>query len=209
MISIIKKYFEKLSDRQIEQFGKLQELYEEWNQKINVISRKDIEHLTERHVLHSLSIAKFVSFNPGTKILDLGTGGGFPGIPLAILFPECEFHLVDGTKKKILVVQEITNALKLINVKPEHVRAEELKSKYDFVTARAVTSFERLLPWAAGRISNQQQNAIPNGLLALKGGDLTDELKWIGSNYYHEQVPIQKYFPNDHFQEKYLIYIQI
>ena len=174
---LIRTYFPQISDEQQRQFDALDGLYRDWNAKINVISRKDIDNLYEHHVLHSLSIAKVVNFRPGTSILDFGTGGGFPGIPLAILFPECHFKLIDGTGKKIRVAQEVANAIGLKNCLPEHLRGEEEKGKYDFVVSRAVMPLPDLLKIVKKNIGKQQQNALPNGVLCLKGGDLQAELR--------------------------------
>lgn len=205
-MELIKQYFPELSDHQIDQFGQLKALYEHWNQQINVISRKDMDAFYLHHVLHSLSIAKFTKFIGGTKILDLGTGGGFPGIPLAIYFPEVHFHLIDGRAKKIKVVNEVANALELSNVVGQAIRAEELKMRFDFITARAVTQLDRLTLWCERLMERQEQNAIPNGLIAFKGGDLTEELKSIKN--YREVVDIFKYFPIPYFEEKRILYIQ-
>jgi len=176
-MEIIEKYFSNLSNRQIDQFGQLKKLYTDWNNKINVISRKDIDHLYERHVLHSLAIAKVVSFNKDTSILDVGTGGGFPGIPLAILFPDCRFHLVDSIGKKITVVKAVSDSLQLKNISSEQTRAEQLNSTYDFVVSRAVTSLPEFYNWVIHTIKTSSFNSIKNGILYLKGGDLDEELK--------------------------------
>src|SRR5690554_3693040 len=170
-MEIIKKYFTGLSENQITAFGSLQPLYIEWNSQINVISRKDIEALYERHVLHSLAIAKFIRFTPGTRILDVGTGGGFPGIPLAILFPEVKFHLVDSIGKKIKVVKAVAENLGLENVTAEQVRAEQIRQKFHFVVSRAVTRLPEFVSWVNKLVARDQQNAIPNGILYLKGGN--------------------------------------
>src|SRR5690554_5661213 len=171
------KYFPDLNDHRKEQFSQLEELYTEWNEKINVISRKDIDELYVRHVLHSLAIAKVMKFKPGSEVLDVGTGGGFPGIPLAILFPEVEFHLVDSIQKKILVVKEVTESLELKNVKTEATRAENVKRTYDFIVSRAVTQMPKFVEWVKPKIKKKHINSLPNGILYLKGGDLTEELK--------------------------------
>lgn len=176
MVELITKYFPNLSATQIEQFAQLQGLYSEWNDKINVISRKDIEQLYERHVLHSLGIAKVAQFADGTKLLDVGTGGGFPGIPLAIMFPQCQFTLVDSIGKKIKVVQEVSNALGLTNLTAHHQRAEETKGTFDFVISRAVTRLTPFYGWIKHKIAKESKNNLPNGVLYLKGGDLDDEL---------------------------------
>ncbi|NNE26759.1 MAG: 16S rRNA (guanine(527)-N(7))-methyltransferase RsmG [Saprospiraceae bacterium] len=203
------KYFDDLSDQQINQLQALDGLYREWNQKVNVISRKDIDSLYLHHVLHSLSIAKYLQFKPETTILDLGTGGGFPGIPLSILFPECRFHLIDGKAKKIKVVQDIIDQLGLKNASCAHQRSEEHKNKYHFVLARAVTHFERLVPLCQHLISKTHINYIPNGLIALKGGDVEAEIKTLGKNFDAEIIPISRLYEEEYFDEKYIIYIQI
>lgn len=177
MISIILKYFPNITPTQQEQFAKLQSLYEEWNAQINVISRKDIDLLYERHVLHSLGIAKVIQFNPQTNVLDVGCGGGFPGIPLAILFPETNFYLVDSIGKKIKVVNEVAQALGLKNVRAEHTRAEDVQDRYEYIVSRAVTEFPAFYRWVQNKISRKQFNTLPNGILYLKGGDLTEEFK--------------------------------
>ncbi len=177
MIEIITKYFPKLTDTQKSQLEQLDELYRDWNSKINVISRKDIDNLYEHHVLHSLAIAKYINFKSGTKILDFGTGGGFPGIPLAILFPEVKFRLIDGTGKKIRVATEVANAIGLKNVDAVHLRGEEEKGKYDFVVSRAVMPLPDLMKIIKKNFAKEQHNALPNGVIVLKGGDLTEELK--------------------------------
>ena len=174
---IILKYFLQLTEEQQRQFDALDALYREWNAKINVISRKDIDNLYEHHILHSLAIAKVINFRPGTEILDFGTGGGFPGIPLAILFPECKFKLIDGTGKKIRVAQEVAKAIGLKNCQPEHLRGEDEKGKYDFVVSRAVMPLPDLVKIVRKNIAKTQQNALPNGVICLKGGDLQAELR--------------------------------
>ncbi|WP_343535248.1 16S rRNA (guanine(527)-N(7))-methyltransferase RsmG [Pedobacter sp.] len=202
---IIFKYFPELTQQQIEQFGKLYELYSFWNSQINVISRKDIDELYERHILHSLGIAKFCAFKPGEKVLDVGTGGGFPGIPLAILFPETQFHLVDSIGKKIKVVNEVATALGLKNVKGSHSRAEQIADKYNFVVSRAVTRLADFYPWVRGKFSKENINALRNGILYLKGGDLTEEIK--ESKLKAELYPLSAYFEEDFFDTKYVVYI--
>lgn len=177
MIEIITKYFPKLTDTQKSQLEQLDELYRDWNSKINVISRKDIDNLYEHHVLHSLAIAKYINFKSGTKVLDFGTGGGFPGIPLAILFPEVKFRLIDGTGKKIRVATEVANAIGLKNVDAVHLRGEEEKGKYDFIVSRAVMPLPDLMKIIKKNFAKEQHNALPNGVIVLKGGDLTEELK--------------------------------
>lgn len=171
------KYFPNLTDTQQEQFAKLEPLYTEWNSKINVISRKDIESLYTKHVLHSLGIAKIMEFKPGAHVMDVGTGGGFPGIPLAILFPETNFYLIDVIAKKIKVVQEVANGLGLKNVKAEQKRAETVNQDFDFIVSRAVTNMPDFVKWVRGKIKKEQNHDLPNGILYLKGGDLTEELQ--------------------------------
>ena len=206
-MELIEKYFPQLSDEQREQFAKLDALYHEWNEKINVISRKDIDNLYEHHVLHSLAIAKMVNFRPGTQILDFGTGGGFPGVPLAILFPECEFKLIDGTGKKIRVAQEVSSAIGLKNCHPEHLRGEEEKGKYDFVVSRAVMPLPDLVKIVRKNIGKEQRNALPNGVICLKGGDLQAE-----TQPYRRIVMTQalsEWFSEEWFKEKYCIYLPL
>lgn len=175
-MTIISKYFPNITETQVEQFAQLEALYNDWNSKINVISRKDILNLYEHHVLHSLGIAKVINFRAGTSVMDLGTGGGFPGIPLAILFPEVQFHLVDSIGKKVRVANEVATAIGLKNVKFSHARAEEIKDKYDFVVTRAVMPMVDLVKVARKNISKEQHNALPNGIIALKGGELAGEI---------------------------------
>lgn len=199
-------YFPNLTEIQLEQFSKLKDLYEDWNEKINVISRKDTEELYIRHVLHSLGIAKVMMFSSGSKVLDVGTGGGFPGIPLAILFPEVEFHLVDSIQKKILVVSEIANALNLKNVKAETQRVEKLKSQYDFIVSRAVTQMPKFVNWVRNKIKKEYKNPLPNGILYLKGGDLTDELKDFPTAI---EYPLSNYFSESFFETKKVVYLAL
>ena len=202
-------YFPELSELQKHQLQNLQGLYEEWNNKINVISRKDIDNLYTRHVLHSLAIAQFIKFKPGSKVLDLGTGGGFPGIPLAILFPKVQFTLIDGTGKKIRVVEAIKNDLALKNVIPIQVRAEELKGKrFDFVVTRAVAKLNKLLPWSRRLLKRNSQHGMPNGLIALKGGKVDEEIAQLSSDEYVEVHPVSTFFAQDFFEGKKLIYVQ-
>ncbi len=204
-MGLIKKYFPDLSEEKIQLYNKLEELYPEWNEKINVISRKDISELGIRHIIHSLAIAKYINFTPGTKIIDVGTGGGFPGIPLAIYFPECQFHLVDSIGKKIKVVQTIAEELGLKNVTAQQERSEKIKSKYDFVVSRAVTAFPRFVSLTRHLISDKNNNAISNGILYLKGGDFMEEVK-----PYKNRVsitPLTDYFEEDFFETKKLIHL--
>ncbi len=203
--SLILSYFPELTEKQIEQFDRLQELYEDWNAKINVISRKDMEQFYVHHVLHSLGIAKVMSFQPGTKILDIGTGGGFPGIPLAILFPDTHFHLVDSIGKKITVVKEVAKALKLGNVEAQQARAESLVRKYDFVISRAVTRMINFYPWVKGKIKRDDFNEFQNGILYLKGGDVDEEMEELDKSYvtYH----LSDYFKEDFFETKKVVYM--
>ncbi len=201
------QYFPNLSTEQQKQFEALDELYRFWNAQINVVSRKDIDMLYEHHVLHSLSIAKVLEFLPGETVLDVGTGGGFPGIPLAILFPETSFHLVDSIGKKIKVVQEVAQALDLKNVQASHMRAEEVKGTVDFVISRAVTQLKDFYPWVRAKLRKGGKNTLANGVLYLKGGDLTEELaaaKLKGV----QQFAITKYFPQDFFVTKYVVYFE-
>ena len=203
-MEIIHKYFKNLSDTQIEQFSKLQELYEDWNLKINVVSRKDIDELYLRHVLHSLGIAKVMQFKPRTKVMDVGTGGGFPGIPLAILFPETQFHLVDSIGKKIKVVNEVVEGLGLENVKTIHGRVEEVKDTYDFIVSRAVAQMETFVRWTKGKISKKQNHELKNGILYLKGGDLSEELKKYTTATIYD---LPNYFDEPFFETKKVVHL--
>lgn len=206
-MNIIEKYFKQLSDEQKRQIVMLDELYREWNEKINVISRRDIDNLYEHHVLHSMAIAKMINFRPGTKILDLGTGGGFPGIPLAILFPECEFKLIDGTGKKIKVAQEVAQAIGLKNCQPCHLRGEEEKDKYDFVVSRAVMPLPDLVKLVRKNVSKTQRNAMLNGLICLKGGQVEAEIQPFRRQV--ELSAIDTWFSEECFKEKYVIYLPL
>lgn len=207
MESIV-KYFNGLSDHQIQQLSQLKSLYEEWNEKINVISRKDMDDFYLHHVLHSLTLTSFIKFASGTTILDLGCGGGFPGIPLAIFYPDVHFTLIDGTGKKIKVVQAVSDALELKNITAIHTRAESHKGQYHFVISRAVATLHELLNWSFDKWKKEQINALPNGLIAYKGGDLNLEIKDIKKGNYIEKWDIFDKFPEPYFTEKYLIYVQ-
>ncbi len=200
-------HFPGLSAKAKSQLTQLLPLYEEWNAQINVISRKDLDQLYTRHVLHSLAIHKFLQFAPGSNVLDIGTGGGFPGIPLAILNPEVNFVLVDSIGKKIKVVQEVSLALGLTNVKAIHERAEKVKGPFDFVVSRAVAELKMLLQWSNGKLAKKQINAIPNGLICLKGGDLTEELKGLSKDI--EVHNLQAWFSDPFFETKKLVYVPL
>lgn len=206
-MDIILKYFPDLSEKQRGQYLALNDLYHEWNSKINVISRKDIDALYEHHVLHSLAIAKSIRFRPGTKVLDLGTGGGFPGIPLAVMFPETRFKLIDGTGKKILVVKEVTKAIGLENCEAEQLRGENESGKYDFVVSRAVMPLPDLVKLVKKNIGNTQHNSLPNGLLCLKGGNVAEEVKPFKN--IADITDISTIFNEEWFKQKYLIYIPL
>lgn len=203
-MDLILKYFPNLSEQQITQFTKLQELYQDWNLKINVVSRKDIDELYLRHVLHSLAIAKVMEFLPNAKVMDVGTGGGFPGIPLAILFPETKFHLVDSIGKKIKVVNEVTEGLGLENVKTTHGRVEEVRDSYDFIVSRAVAQMETFVGWTKGKISKKQNHNLKNGILYLKGGDLSEELKKYTSATIYD---LPAYFDEPFFETKKVVHL--
>ena len=206
-MELIRQYFPELTDQQLQQFEALDALYRDWNTKINVISRKDIDNLYERHVLHSLAIGKMLHFKPGTEILDFGTGGGFPGIPLAILFPECKFKLIDGTGKKIRVAQEVATSIGLKNCTPVHLRGEEEKGKFDFVVSRAVMPLPDLVKIIKKNISKRQQNALPNGVICLKGGDVQDEIQPFRNIV--EVAEISNWFDGEWFHEKHCIYVPL
>ena len=203
--TIIQHYFNDLTDMQIGQFDQLYQLYSFWNAQINVISRKDIDELYERHILHSLGIAKFCKFKAGESVLDVGTGGGFPGIPLAIMFPDTSFHLVDSIGKKIKVVSEVASALDLKNVRASHLRAEQVEGKFDFVVSRAVTRLADFYPWVKGKFNKESKNAIQNGILYLKGGDLKEEIA--ESKLKAELHPLSDYFKEEFFETKFVVYI--
>lgn len=204
-MDLILKYFPDLTEEQKRQFAALYDLYLDWNSKINVISRKDIENLYEHHVLHSLGIAKVIRFRPGTQIMDLGTGGGFPGIPLAILFPEVHFHLVDSIGKKVRVASEIANSIGLKNVTFRHARAEEEKEKFDFVVSRAVMPLTDLLKIIRKNISSKQQNALPNGLICLKGGELGNETMPVKNKT--TLWDLKEFFEEEFFETKKVVYV--
>ena len=213
----ILKYFPEITERQKEQFAALLPLYEDWNSKINVISRKDMDNFYEHHVLHSLAIAKVQPFKPMAEILDVGTGGGFPGIPLAILFPDARFHLIDSIGKKIKVVQSVAKQLELTNVRTEQIRAEQLRGEYDFIVSRAVTDLSQFTQWVRGKVSTIQYHKLRNGILYLKGGDLTDELAPFKKNDLTDELaPFKKkartwdisdFFQEDYFLTKKVIYL--
>ncbi len=206
ILETIRKYFTNLNPQQQKQLQKLSSLYNYWNQQINVISRADMEHFYTRHVVHSLGIAKVLPFTPDAKILDVGTGGGFPGIPLAILFPQVQFTLVDSIGKKVKVVQAVAEALSLDNVKPLHQRAEDIPGTFDFVVSRAVTRMERFVPWVEHKICKQQKHALKNGILYLKGGDLTEELKpYPAAKLY----PLSSFFEEDFFETKQVVHLAL
>jgi 16S rRNA (guanine527-N7)-methyltransferase len=207
MMEILTKYFPGLTDRQLDQLSRLGSLYEQWNSQINVISRKDIEQLYERHVLHSLAIAKVIQFKPQTTILDVGTGGGFPGIPLAIFFPETSFTLIDSIGKKIKVVAEVASALNLGNVTAGHIRVEDVKQKFDFVVSRAVTAFPRFVSMVQTKVASQSNNDLPNGILYLKGGDFEEEIE-----PFRKQIQVyelQSFFQEEFFETKRLIHMSL
>jgi len=205
-MEIISSFFLNLSETQINQFSKLEDLYKEWNAQINVVSRKDIDELYLRHVLHSLGIAKVQPFEPNSNVLDVGTGGGFPGIPLAILFPETNFYLVDSIGKKIKVVNEVATALGLKNVKAETIRAEKVKGEFDFIVSRAVTRMDDFVNWTKTKIAKKQNHSLKNGILYLKGGDLTEELV----NFPNAtQYNLSEFFPNEFFETKKVVHIPL
>lgn len=205
-MELIKHYFSDLDENQLIQFGKLNELYQDWNLKINVVSRKDIDEIYLRHVLHSLGIAKVQAFKPGSQILDVGTGGGFPGIPLAILFPETQFHLVDSIGKKIKVVEEVAAGLNLKNVKITNDRVENISGEYDFIVSRAVAQMETFVRWIKGRIAKKSEHQLKNGILYLKGGDLTEELQLYKSAKIYD---LSDYFKEDFFETKKVVHLPL
>lgn len=205
--SRIKHYFPDFTEEQYQQLENLKELYTFWNAQINVISRKDIDNFYERHVLHSLAINKFMPFKEGTSFLDVGTGGGFPGIPLAIANPHCKFHLVDTIGKKIKVVNEVITALNLKNVTAQHCRAEQVTDKYDFIVSRAVTRMNKFIPWVKNKMLPQNNNVHPNGILYLKGGDLEEELLEIRNHYKTREI--STYFSEEFFETKKVVYVKL
>ncbi len=200
------KYWPDLDESKVEQLLQLQDLYVDWNQKINVVSRKDMDSFMLHHVLHSLAITKYIRFQPGSRVLDLGTGGGFPGIPLSIFFPDVQFHLVDSIGKKIKVVEGVKESLGLLNVTSQHARVEEVKGQFDFVVSRAVAPLSELLTWTKGKYSGEQRNALPNGLICLKGGDLKEEIAQVKSQYIVEEYKISNDFSDPFFETKKVIY---
>ena len=204
--STLFKYFPDLTEQQKQQFEQLPALYNFWNNQINVISRKDIDELFERHVLHSLGIAKVMPFLPGESVLDVGTGGGFPGIPLAILFPETQFYLVDSIGKKIKVVQEVAKALGLKNLRADHLRAEQVNEKFDFVVSRAVTRLGEFYPWVRGKFNKDSKNTLANGILYLKGGDLQQEITESGLKV--QQYYLKNHFTEEFFETKQVVYVK-
>ncbi len=204
-MEILLKYFPNLTQKQIQEFASLQQLYTEWNEKINVISRKDIENLYERHVLHSLSIAKFVQFKNATKVMDLGTGGGFPGLPLAILFPDARFHLVDSIGKKLKVIEAVKEELGLKNLSTFHSRSEDMKFQYDFVVSRAVAPLADLLSWTKGKYTAHDQLPVRNGLICLKGGDIDAEIS-VATKV--QKVSLSRYYSEPFFSDKFLVYVE-
>jgi 16S rRNA (guanine527-N7)-methyltransferase len=206
-LELILKYFPDLTDHQKQQFSQLESLYAEWNEQINVISRKDIDQLYERHVLHSLGLAKVIQFIDGTSLLDVGTGGGFPGIPLAILFPKCRFHCVDSIGKKIKVVNEVAEAIGLINLTAEHERAEKIKGKYDFIISRAVTRMKPFINWVHGKTLKKNSNKLLNGILYLKGGDISDELAEVKRDY--NVFNLSDHFTEEFFETKKVVWVKL
>jgi 16S rRNA (guanine527-N7)-methyltransferase len=205
-MELILKYFPNLTETQIQQFTALEALYKDWNSKINVISRKDIDELYLRHVLHSLGIAKVLDFADGSSILDVGTGGGFPGVPLAILFPECKFHLVDSINKKLKVINAVAEAIELTNIKTTHSRVEAVDETFDFIVSRAVTTMPEFTTWVKGKIAKTQKNELKNGILYLKGGDLTEELKQYKSV---KAFLLSDYFEEPFFETKKVIHLPL
>jgi len=208
-LELIHKYFPDLSEKQYYQYELLWDAYREWNDKINVISRKDIDNLYLHHILHSMTIAKFIQFKDGTKVLDLGTGGGFPAVPLAIMFPEVKFTAIDGTRKKITVVNEVKEIAKIENLTALHQRAEEHRKKYEFVVTRAVAKIERLKEWSMNLLDpDNQRHAQPNGIIALKGGRVKDETNDLSKRDYFETYPLINFINEPYYEEKYILYLQ-
>lgn len=205
-MELILKYFPNLTTEQITQFEKLEMLYQDWNLKINVVSRKDIDELYLRHVLHSLGIARLIAFESGSRILDVGTGGGFPGIPLAILFPECSFHLVDSIAKKLKVVNEVVQGLGITNVETTHCRVETIEETYDFIVSRAVAAMPTFVHWTKGKIAKKQRNTLKNGILYLKGGDLTEELQGYKTATIYN---LNTFFEEEFFETKKIVHLPI
>ncbi len=205
-MELIQKYFSNLSDTQKEQFSKIFDLYSDWNAKINVVSRKDIDELYLRHVLHSLGIAKVLQFKDGTNIMDVGTGGGFPGIPLAILYPECHFHLVDSVNKKLKVINAVAEGLGLTNIKTSHKRAEDIDERFDFIVSRAVTAMPSFVGWVKNKVNKKSKNELKNGILYLKGGDLTEELKDFPKATIYN---LTDFFEEDFFETKKLVHLPL
>ncbi|TVQ42722.1 MAG: 16S rRNA (guanine(527)-N(7))-methyltransferase RsmG [Saprospirales bacterium] len=205
----IKQYFPDIDNQQLTKLELLKTELANWNEKINLISRKDVENIDIHHILHSLSIYKYQKFLPDSQVLDLGTGGGFPGLPLAIMQPEVNFMLIDARAKKIMVVKELIKALDLKNVNAVHIRAEEMKGQYDFVVSRAVAPLSQLMDWSKHLYSGSQYHGIPNGLICLKGGQqIKKELKQMPKSAYTEQIAIQKWFKDEWFEEKFVVYVQ-
>ena len=205
-MKLVLKYFPDLTEDQIQKFKQLESLYQDWNLKINVVSRKDIDELYLRHVLHSLGIAEVISFKDGSKILDVGTGGGFPGIPLAILFPECSFHLVDSIAKKLKVVDEVVEGLGLTNVKTTHSRVEDIQGSYDFIISRAVAAMPTFVHWVKGKIAKKQNHELKNGILYLKGGDLSEELKDYKTTTIYN---LSDYFSEEFYDTKKVVHLPL
>lgn len=206
-LALLSKHFPDLTEKQKEQFTQIKEIYTFWNEQINVISRKDLDRFYERHVLHSLAIAKIQSFKDGSKILDIGTGGGFPGVPLAILFPNCQFILVDSIGKKIKVVNEVCTALNITNVTTHHARAEDIKEQFDFIISRAVTAMPAFLKWVKGKFLAENKNKLRNGILYLKGGDLTEEMKPVKQKIKYNDI--SKFFDYEFFETKKVVYLDM
>lgn len=205
-MQLIKHYFPDLTELQLKQFEQLEELYKDWNLKINVVSRKDIDELYLRHVLHSLAIAKFISFKPGSQVMDVGTGGGFPGIPLAIMFPETNFHLVDSIAKKLKVVNEVVEGLELTNVQTSHCRVEELEGTYDFIVSRAVAAMPTFVHWVKGKVAKKQKHELKNGIIYLKGGDLAEELADFPKASVYQ---LSDFYKEEFFETKKLVHLPI